>query len=797
MISRCKVMLFHRPVGLAFLAFSCLLLVSRASAQQEASSRTRSSFCVAVGTFSQDVASTYTTHQGLSDANVTAVAVAANGTVYAGTPRGLQRLVGQRWETIKEVPGPVHALAADGGRLLAAAADALWEVSGDRARSLAKLPIPTTEKVYCLNGTGVVRLGTDRGLFEWRDKQWRLDENLQRRLRGKPWVRQIAVTHEGTLAVAAWDGLFLRRAGETWHRLRPHDQTRSWSPRDVRGVAFDSNGRLWFASPQGVGCWDGKRWTLYTGEEGLPYNDFTGIAVASQGAVWFGTRIGAIRLEKGEWSYRQGRQWLPDDRVQALAAAPDGGAWFATAGGVGRIERRPMTLRAKAERFEKAIDRYHRRTVFGYVLGVHLARPGDTMQWMQHDSDNDGLWTSMYGAGECFAYAATGTPEAKERAKKAFRAVAFLSEVTQGGSHPAPPGFPARSILPTSGSNPNERDTPERDRERQKEDPLWKVIEPRWPTSADGKWYWKSDTSSDELDGHYFLYAQYYDHVAETEEEKEEVRRVVRRITDHLIEHGFQLVDHDGKPTRWARFSPEELNGGLFWAERGLNSLSILSYLKVAEHVCGDPRYRQAYERLIREHAYDTNVTDPKVQHGVGSGNQSDDEMALMAFYNLLKYERDPSLRKKYMVGLVRYWMLVRPERCPLFNYLIAAQLDPKELELPREHRAWIADTLQQGVKDAAWTLQRFPLNRIRWGYRNSHRLDIVRWPVSLLNGPGRGSLRNGLALPIDERFVEHWNHDPWRLDDGSNGTTLADGAAFLLPYYLGLHHRFLEERLD
>ena len=48
--------------------------------------------------------------------------------------------------------------------------------------------------------------------------------------------------------------------------------------------------------------------------------------------------------------------------------------------------------------------------------------------------------------------------------------------------------------------------------------------------------------------------------------------------------------------------------------------------------------------------------------------------------------------------------------------------------------------------------------------------------------------------LPIDERFVNHWNHDPWRLDHGGQGRYLADGASFLLPYYLGLHHGLIEE---
>ena len=48
--------------------------------------------------------------------------------------------------------------------------------------------------------------------------------------------------------------------------------------------------------------------------------------------------------------------------------------------------------------------------------------------------------------------------------------------------------------------------------------------------------------------------------------------------------------------------------------------------------------------------------------------------------------------------------------------------------------------------------------------------------------------------LPIDERFVDKWNHDPWSLDVGGNGRELADGASYLLPYYLGLYHGFVTE---
>ena len=558
----------------------------------------------------------------------------------------------------------------------------------------------------------------------------------------------------------------------------------------------DSRGRVWTVRPGGVECRDKNRVKLYTPADGLPYDHITSLAAGENGVVWLATSLGAIRFDGVNWEYRQGRRWLPDDEVRAIAVEPNGNAWFATKKGVGLIERRPMTLARKAKFFEDEIDLRHRRTPYGYVLGVRLKRPGDKTEWVQQDSDNDGLWTAMYGAGECFAYAATRSPLARKRAGDALRALRFLREVTQGGSHPAPPGFVARSILPTSGPDPNRSDSPEADRrKRATEDRLWKVMEPRWPVSADGKWYWKSDTSSDELDGHFFFYALYYDLVASTSEEKQRVREQVAAIADHLLDHNFRLVDHDGQPTRWGIFNPGNLNHNPDWLEeRGLNSLSILAYLKIAGHVTGNPRYQEAARKLIEQHAYDANVVIPKTNAGPGSGNQSDDEMAFMDFYNLIRYETDPSVRQKYALAFSNYWTMERPELNPLFNFLYAAANAGRQFADAFGKRdlspsgEWLAESVD--------TLRRYPLDRVNWRLINSRRTDILPLPdyAREHGARGLGYRNNGQVLPIDERFVDQWNHDPWELDQGGDGLELADGASFLLPYYLGLYHKFLEE---
>jgi hypothetical protein len=612
-------------------------------------------------------------------------------------------------------------------------------------------------------------------------------------------LRQIAISPRGTLYAAGSNGL-LAWNGSNWQPVEVRDGLgRAWAVADVLGVAFDSVGRLWFACKAGVGCQTAEGWRFYEGKDGLPWNDFTSIVAGANEEVWFTTHLGVMRFDGKEWCYRQGPRWLPNDDVAQGAVDPQGNAWFATSDGLGCIERRSMTLAEKAEFYEQEIEKYVKRTPFGYVAEAPLRKPGDKTSAYATDDDNDGLWTAMYGAGECFAYAATKDAKVKGRAKQAFEALRFLQKVTQGGEHAPPKGYIARSIRPVDWPDPNIGRV-EADRQEQQHDKLWKAYEPRWPKSADGKWFWKSDTSSDELDGHYFFYPLYYDLCADTEAERERVREVVRDVTDHLLTHGFALIDHDGKPTRWGVYGPQYLNRDPFWwQDRGLKSLSILGYLAVAEHVTGDPKYAAASRQLIDHEGYAHNAMYPKVQNGPGSGNQSDDEMAFMCYYGLLTCSRDEELKTMIRSSFYLYWLNEAPEMNPFFNFTYAALSLNASGSSPWGNfsvKPWPG-----WLEDAMATLYGFPLDRLNWPLHNNHRLDVVFLPAarsSDLVTPDearqRGNLVNHKVLPVENRQFNHWNTDPWQLDYGGNGSELGAGTVFLLPYYMGLYYGFIEK---
>jgi hypothetical protein len=503
---------------------------------------------------------------------------------------------------------------------------------------------------------------------------------------------------------------------------------------------------------------------IAAGEPRLPYHEARAGVSSEAGVLWIATEGGLCVLQpNGErWRLYHSRRWLPSDDVLDVALDKDGAACVKTAAGIGRISPRMTTLDDKMHEINETLQQHHLRD--GQVGEINLREPGNLAAgYEQHSSDNDGLWTSIYVAAEAFRYGATGDESARENAWKSLQALMFMEEVT------GIPGFVARSFVPAS-------DNPQR-------------YGGEWYPSADKRWWWKGDTSSDELDGHYFASTVYYDKAA-TAEQKQEIRGYVARITNHILDHDYYYVGPPGKPTTWGVFAPEKLNHDLTWiVDRGLNSLEILSHLKVAEHIVGDPRYTRALQELDEKHAYPLNTVLQKMTWPPEAVNHSDDELAFTAYYPLVIYERDPKLRTLYMASLQRSWEIERPEQSPLFNYIYAAGVQANQWSDPsqRPPEAFVKPERYDHDACVEW-FRDVPLDTFDWKVTNSDRRDLG--PLGTNRSDQK---RMQFVLPISERRVMRWNGDPYELDGGSEGRTRDDGAFILLPYWMGRYHRFLE----
>jgi len=391
-----------------------------------------------------------------------------------------------------------------------------------------------------------------------------------------------------------------------------------------------------------------------------------------------------------------------------------------------------MTLARKAQIFEERIRTRHDR--YGLVADSALTIPGDPASNRPTDNDNDGLWTSIYAAAECFRYQVTRSPEALANARKAVEAMLFLEEVA--GRR----GFPARSFI-------------------RKGDPMPQGGE--WHWTPDGQYYWKGDTSSDEVVGHFFIFGIAADLLPD-QEFKGRIVATARRIMDHILDHGYTLVDLDGQPTTWGWWSPQKLAQQP--DERALNSLQLLSFLKTAAHITGEARYQTEYLKVAWDLKYADLMT--RLNEFRQELNYSDEELAMLPFYALFAYEKDPALLTAYRRAVDAWWQNIQREANPLWTFIYLKGH-------PKAH----AD-----LSAAIWTLYRTPLDTIEWTVRNSQRQDLV-W------APGRdrfGQRETVTLLPPDERPIMRWNSNPFVVDGGGDGHGEDDGAAFLLPYWLG-----------
>jgi hypothetical protein len=460
------------------------------------------------------------------------------------------------------------------------------------------------------------------------------------------------------------------------------------------------------------------------------------------GATWFGTSNGVIRFDGKRHQYFAGRRYLPDDEVLALSPSPvHNGVDVRTKTGAARIELRPMTLEQKATLFEERIRLRHNR--HGMVADSHLAKPGDLSSNVMVSSDNDGLWTAMYGAAECYRYAATKSPEALALAKRSVEALLFLEEVT------GRPGFPARSYIRMDEPKPS--------------DGFW------YPT-ADGKILWKADTSSDELVGHFYLFSIAYDLLPDPDLRKR-IAATAKRIMDHILDNGYNLIDVTGKPTRWGKWSPEYFQGE-GKSDAPLNAVELLGFLRATKHFTGDAKYDAEYQKAAIGLGY-AKIT-AKYLEWFEEFNYSDEELALLSFYTLFRYEKDPALLPIYREGLDQWWKNIQRENNPLWMLIYQYCNPDKKLDM----------------RPAVRTLEEIPLDLIHWDVRNSHRPDI-----QFAEAKDRFNRREALTLlPAYERPVMKWNGNPFIVDGTHGGRSEDDGGFYLLPYWMGRHTKAWRE---
>lgn len=742
-----------RKQGISILLF-CLLVGSCAKKEPPASDPREASSIYRDTIFWQELHEAYPVSSDPVANEVRSIAVDDQGNVWIATPMGVftKNASNKNWiPAIPEVDqGPSFSVAVDND-------SAVWMSNWKgvyrwKENKLVRMPgAQSPVSSLCVVPEGVYAAGP-HGIWLFTENGCeKKDYNIARS------IRSVASDNKGGLWVGSDVGLY--HCTEDGTQYLKDELISAY----IRGVAMDGE-MVWTAGLGGVTILQNqKRIKTLLPQDGIPSVDANCIERSPDGVMWIGTNVGVVRFEKdGSHSLLFSRRWLMDDVVNDVTFDKDGNAWIATAGGVSVIRKKKMTLESKQSYFYEVLMRRHIRAP--WIAGqCRLPVAGDTTHWEPEDDDNDGEYTGNYLAMESFRYAVTKSEDAKEKAKKAFRFLKLLQEVTASN------GFFARTIVPADWTFVHDANRSHSERQLADEsvkEPRFKPVTTRWRKSKDNKWLWKGDTSSDEICGHMFGYFFYYELVADAAE-REIVQNHVAKIVDHLIANNFTLTDLDDKPTRWGVWSPDKLNRDPEWSpDRSLNSMELLSFLKLAHYMTRNEKYQREYLRLINEEKYLDNMANIPHQNPAWF-IYFDVILAAYQYPILLKCEKDPKLLKFYEDHIDTWMEQRKGDQNPLINFIYCYSRS-KKVE----------------INSSVNLLRETPLDLVDWTIDHSKREDIriVRYPV--LDERQVNELQSARI-----RATIRWDKNPWASSAG-NPHVEREPVFWLLPYWMG---RYLE----
>jgi len=669
---------------------------------------------------------------------------------------------------VKKTSAKVSKLFTRNGKLYAAVNNSLAEIKKGKIKKVADFDAPVVDISVALDGS--FWLITENVLFLMENGEFKEIVDLPEETVCLAALNNKSKYGETVYVGSLVEGLMsMKGKRRHWAELLPN--VTGVSSQKINCIQIDALGHLWVGSDEGLNIYDGKNY-WFNGNEfySVPDGSFNDMFFAADGKKYFATNTGVITLIEGKISYFSYGAWLMHPTVTKIAVSDNGTIAAVTPRGISVITSQYMTLEEKANHYDEMAVKYFTRNE-GYQVDRVLRKYGDLDSGWLPNSDNDGLFTGLYCASQCFRYAVTGDEKAKANAKRAVEAMIKLTEVT------GKPGFTARATRYS-----NEENFGDGNREE------WHACE----NNPDCEWL--GETSSDEMTGHYFAYGIYFDLVAD-KKEKKKIAQVVKTITDHILENNFHLCDVDGVPTTWANWEPELLNNDDRWFyERGTNSLEMLSFLKTTYHVTGEEKYNDVYKMLIEKHHYAMNCIQYKVEDGHVA--HIDDQLDFTNIYPLIVYTDNEAEKEIFKMGLTHHWQYERVERSPMFN-MVYGSLTNNNCD----------------VENAAKSLSEMNLDLVCWPIYNSYRKDIVwdteqeamgippqlKYPVeysarAFCNYDGNQFVCDSGAeefVYINNKVVNRTSTLPGS-GDGARGMRAVMPYNFLLPYWMGRFHGLL-----
>ncbi len=119
------------------------------------------------------------------------------------------------------------------------------------------------------------------------------------------------------------EGVF-RYDGKSITNLKPDGDNWAWP------VLQDKNGNIWFSNWSGAYRYDGKLFTSFTKNNGLPSNNVTRITEDKNGNLWFGGDSGICRYDGKSFTHFTTKDGLTHNGIWAILEDKTGNLWVGT-----------------------------------------------------------------------------------------------------------------------------------------------------------------------------------------------------------------------------------------------------------------------------------------------------------------------------------------------------------------------------------------------------------------------------------------------------------------------------------
>lgn len=537
-------------------------------------------------------------------------------------------------------------------------------------------------------------------------------------------------------------------------------------------------------------------------------------------ALWMGAPNGVTRWCKtaerdvDKVMYFSADRDLADNNVKAIAAddaASGESVWVLTETGAAHITLKEISAEEKAriltEETRKYVDRH------GMVTQRQLTVPREPSTRVPYGhSDNSGTFTAGYSIGEMCKYAVykkkygsedERTKKARRSAMRAAEATLLLMYMPGRGD-----GFVARTYMLPSEPVPDDGLFYRKENGKavclpttfaKKKGIAGKVINASEPVperlahlykdegcTGEGLVY-KGDTSSDEITLHYLhIYFAHEILGAEDPELDELLKNAAKKTLGFIDDNGYELLECNGEPTTWAKWSERYFRTPLGWSDGCLNAAELLMYHKVVMHITGEKgRWEEEYNRLAHDMGYARLTTLHDTRFHVSAGVSGlepvedlmygDNMLSTSAYWILITLEDDPELKELYRKGYKGWNGTFRREHNPAYDF-------PYLLSCPDE--TVNADSIED------W-FRRQNISRLCSSVSISSRHDVAK------RSRFGGTEETSWLLPPDESAISKYDRNPFAYTNGwlREGRCLLESCyVYTFAYWLGRYYGFIEE---